>query len=274
MIKVLLIDDSDSDRRLLLDGIQDKLHYNFEFIEAASLQAASKYATYRQFDIAVLDLFGVAPGKDGAETYHEFRRLFPNLAVLVLTGTDDAALSRSLVQAGADGYIVKGEMSQPQLMRELWNLAMLVRHRPRVPSAAAVQQRVSSSSQELLAASTGSDQTMRSMSETLVANGELGLVLLQKIGALEVSNAARTERMAALISDVKELKQHLGAVKSVDLEERRSHIELTKAERLAEISLRELQVKNRWELVGKIVAFGIAPTTGFAYLAWQWFTNR
>jgi two-component system, NarL family, response regulator NreC len=58
-----------------------------------------------QSDVVVLDL--IMPGGRGTGIIERLVRLDPRPSILVLTGYDDPASSRSALQAGASGYIVK-----------------------------------------------------------------------------------------------------------------------------------------------------------------------
>lgn len=56
-------------------------------------------------DVLVTDL--LMPTGNGTELIPTVKARHPALAVLVLSGSDDAQLVRQVLQAGADGYITK-----------------------------------------------------------------------------------------------------------------------------------------------------------------------
>ena len=57
-------------------------------------------------DVAILDL--QMPGQDGFAATREIRRVAPDVAVLVLTMSDDDDSVFAAMRAGARGYLVKG----------------------------------------------------------------------------------------------------------------------------------------------------------------------
>jgi two-component system response regulator NreC len=73
--------------------------------EAADAPETVSQARHLDSDIVLLDL-GM-PGAPGTEIIERLVRLGPRPRILVLTGHDDPASSRSALQAGASGYLVK-----------------------------------------------------------------------------------------------------------------------------------------------------------------------
>jgi len=71
---------------------------------ADGVEAVEKTRTFRP-DIVILDL--TMPRLSGLEALREIRRDCPQTQVLVLTMHDDAAYGRSLIAAGARGYVTK-----------------------------------------------------------------------------------------------------------------------------------------------------------------------
>ncbi len=56
-------------------------------------------------DVAIVDL--TMPGRDGVEVVMALRSQFPELKILVVSGTDDLAMIRDTFSAGADGFLPK-----------------------------------------------------------------------------------------------------------------------------------------------------------------------
>ncbi len=56
-------------------------------------------------DVAIVDL--TMPGRDGVEVVMALRSQFPELKILVVSGTDDLAMIRDAFSAGADGFLPK-----------------------------------------------------------------------------------------------------------------------------------------------------------------------
>lgn len=105
MIEVVVVDDH--------PVVRDGLRALFESVEgvvvvgeAASGADAVRVAVTTRPDVVVMDL--AMPGLDGVEATAELRRVAPEVAVLVLTmSEDDEAVLRAM-RAGAQGYLVKG----------------------------------------------------------------------------------------------------------------------------------------------------------------------
>src|SRR5580658_4974152 len=107
--RLLIVDDDYSIRRALHMTLYAQ---GFEVTEASSGDEALSLARAVRFDAVLLDIN--MPGTNGMEVCRELRRLFPRLAILMLTvrsGQDDQV---GALDAGADDYVVK-----PFQMREL-----------------------------------------------------------------------------------------------------------------------------------------------------------
>jgi two-component system, OmpR family, KDP operon response regulator KdpE len=107
--RILIVDDDYSIRRALHMTLYDQ---GFDITEASSGEDALALARAVRYDAVLLDIN--LPGKSGVDICRELRRLFPRVAILMLTvrnGQDDRV---EALDAGADDYIVK-----PFQMREL-----------------------------------------------------------------------------------------------------------------------------------------------------------
>src|SRR5580693_6610948 len=107
--KLLIVDDDYSIRRALHMTLYAQ---GFDVTETSSGDEALSLARAVRYDAVLLDIN--MPGRNGMEVCRELRRLFPRLAILMLTvrsGQDDQV---GALDAGADDYVVK-----PFQMREL-----------------------------------------------------------------------------------------------------------------------------------------------------------
>ena len=100
-MRLLLVDD-DPDIRLLAGFVLEAAGHHVTFAESgrAGIDAASA-----PFDLVVLDYR--LGDMTGAEVLTTLRRASPDRPVVVLTGADDAALIRDLLDAGAADVIAK-----------------------------------------------------------------------------------------------------------------------------------------------------------------------
>ena len=104
-IRVLLADDHPVVRRglaALLGTLDD-----FEVVgEAEDGEAAVREAQLTKPDVVLMDIR--MPGIDGVEATRRIRKAVPDTAVLVLTMYDEDATVFTAMQAGAQGYLLKG----------------------------------------------------------------------------------------------------------------------------------------------------------------------
>lgn len=104
-MKLLIVDD----HALFREGIRwilERLGPETEVIEAGSVeQGLACAAADADVDLVFLDIY--LPGYRGLDSLKLFRRKFPALPIVLLSGTDDAALVREGLAAGAQGFIHK-----------------------------------------------------------------------------------------------------------------------------------------------------------------------
>jgi PAS domain S-box-containing protein len=115
--KVLLIEDNPGDARLIEMMLADCQDIRFEFVCAARLALGLDYLTQSHVDVLLLDL--TLPDSYGIDTLIEVHGQTPRLPIVVLTGLDDTALGIKALQAGAQDFLVKGQVDGPLLTRAL-----------------------------------------------------------------------------------------------------------------------------------------------------------
>jgi serine phosphatase RsbU (regulator of sigma subunit) len=115
VIRVLLVEDDDGDALLVDDLLTDalpgaRITRARAFGEAlAELDAG--------IDCVLLDL--QLPDASGLDTVARLRAQAPAIPLIVLTGLDDAAAGVAAVDAGAQDYLVKGNVDGAQLARAI-----------------------------------------------------------------------------------------------------------------------------------------------------------
>ena len=105
MIKVLVADD----HPVVRDGLRALFaeYPNIDVIgEAATGREAIKAAVIDKPDVIIMDL--AMPDTDGFSATAEISRVAPDVAVLVLTMSDDDSTVTKAMRAGARGYLLKG----------------------------------------------------------------------------------------------------------------------------------------------------------------------
>ncbi|OGV63950.1 MAG: hypothetical protein A3K19_00335 [Lentisphaerae bacterium RIFOXYB12_FULL_65_16] len=116
-VRLLVIDDDPVQARAIEAILSVYTEPRFAVADALSLAAGTARLREGEFDAVLLDL--TLPDSAGLETYLTMQRQFPNLPIVVLTGTDDENLGMRLVQAGAQDFLVKGQGTGPLLVRTL-----------------------------------------------------------------------------------------------------------------------------------------------------------
>jgi PAS domain S-box-containing protein len=116
-LKVLLIEDTPGDVRLIQDMLRQTRDLIFHLELANSLSAGLARLAEAPMDIMLLDL--TLPDSYGIETFHKAYAEASGMPIVVLSGSDDEELAMSAVQAGAQDYIVKGQMDGHLLVRAI-----------------------------------------------------------------------------------------------------------------------------------------------------------
>ncbi len=117
VIRVLVIDDSPSDIALIRNLLSQSRDVFFRVDAAERLSAAATRLTAGDLDVVLTDL-GL-PESRGLETFHRVNAYAPTLPIVVLTDLDDETVAVEAVHAGAQDYIVKGELEGVVLARSL-----------------------------------------------------------------------------------------------------------------------------------------------------------
>jgi two-component system KDP operon response regulator KdpE len=99
---ILIVDDDTSVRQALHTTLNT---LGFRTSEASGGEAALALVRTAPFDVVLLD-FNM-PGLDGLETCRQLRRLFPRIAILMLTVRDSEEDKVAALEAGADDYVTK-----------------------------------------------------------------------------------------------------------------------------------------------------------------------
>lgn len=102
-LAVLVVDDHAIVRSAITDMLEKS--GKFEIYPAENGFEALAYADENDFDIVLMDI--IMPGKDGIETTRELIKKYPQLKILVLTGSYDKEDVFRMLEAGAWGYVLK-----------------------------------------------------------------------------------------------------------------------------------------------------------------------
>jgi signal transduction histidine kinase len=118
-MRVLLVEDGVEDARFVSDLLCRKGGGGpvVELVSAGSLAGALEFLGDSQFDAVLLDL--TLPDSIGLETIAAVHKAAPQPPLIVLTAIDDEATAVQSVQAGAQDYLVKGQINGSSLLRSL-----------------------------------------------------------------------------------------------------------------------------------------------------------
>ncbi len=112
-MKILLADD----HALFREGMRyvlQQLAEGVEILEAATFQDGLKLATqHPELELALLDLH--MPGSDGPKSVSFFRRRYPHIPVVVVSGEDASLNMEKAMNYGASGFVSKSSSSQIML---------------------------------------------------------------------------------------------------------------------------------------------------------------
>ena len=111
---VLVVEDDDGDA-LLVEELLIAADDSFKVVRARTMAEAT--ARGHHIDCALIDL-GL-PDAHGLQAVERFLAERPGVAVVVLTGLLDRDLALEAVGAGAQDYLIKGDVTGPQLGRVL-----------------------------------------------------------------------------------------------------------------------------------------------------------
>jgi diguanylate cyclase (GGDEF)-like protein len=116
-IKVLLIEDSPGDARLIKEMLMEADASRFELEHVDKLSTGLKRLGKEGFDVLLLDL-GL-PDSNGIQTLEKVLTQATELPVIVLTGLADEKVGIKAVQGGAQDYLAKGPVDSNLLIRSI-----------------------------------------------------------------------------------------------------------------------------------------------------------
>jgi PAS domain S-box-containing protein len=116
-LHVLLIEDNPGDVRLIREMLRETRDIVFHLESADSLSAGLEQLAKAPMDIMLLDL--TLPDSHGIETFHKAYAEASGMPIVVLSASNDEELAMSAVQAGAQDYLVKGQLDGHLLVRTI-----------------------------------------------------------------------------------------------------------------------------------------------------------
>ena len=112
MINLLIVDDHE----IVRSGIKRLVENNPKLNIVADLgsgEEAYKFLQKNTADLVIMDIS--MPGKGGIETTNQIKKRFPKIKVLMLSMHDNSMIIDKAMKAGANGYILKNDLSDDLL---------------------------------------------------------------------------------------------------------------------------------------------------------------
>ena len=124
-MNILIVDDDSGDVYFLRELLTDTEAEAARLVHVETLATALQKVQEEQFDVILLDFF--LPGSQGVESLCRLREHAPNVPIVFLTGLKNDDLGRQMLESGAQGYLVKGQIEGAELLRTLDDV--IARHR-------------------------------------------------------------------------------------------------------------------------------------------------
>ncbi|MEK6670687.1 MAG: PAS domain S-box protein [Nitrospirota bacterium] len=117
-MRILLVEDNPGDIRLLQEYLKEgSAAGGFQITQVGRLSTGLERLAEARFDAVLLDL--ALPDSQGLDTLVRLHGVAKDVPIVVLTGIEDEALGVRLIQAGAQDYLVKGQVTGHLLTRSL-----------------------------------------------------------------------------------------------------------------------------------------------------------
>ncbi|HUT08879.1 MAG TPA: SpoIIE family protein phosphatase [Thermoguttaceae bacterium] len=116
-VRILLVEDDPDDVWIMRSLLGDRWDGPFELIHVELLSAAVHCCKEREFDVILLDL--ALPDSQGLETFLAMVAQADGVPIVVLSGYSDERTAVKAVQAGAEDYLVKGQVNDNLLVRSI-----------------------------------------------------------------------------------------------------------------------------------------------------------
>jgi PAS domain S-box-containing protein len=116
-LHVMLVEDSAADALLLRTTLESAQSVTLQVTQVEQLSEAMSRVMQERFDVVLLDLS--LPDSWGLDTLITLHAQVPRVPIVVLTGLDDETLAVEAVHAGAQDYLVKGQIEGHLLVRAI-----------------------------------------------------------------------------------------------------------------------------------------------------------
>jgi phosphoserine phosphatase RsbU/P len=116
-VQILLVEDDPDDVWVMRNLLGDRWDGSFKLIHVELLSAGLERVGESAFDVILLDLS--LPDSQGLETFVSMHAQAGDVPIVVLSGYTDESTAVKAVQAGAQDYLVKGQVDDNLLVRSI-----------------------------------------------------------------------------------------------------------------------------------------------------------
>lgn len=116
--RVLLIEDSPGDARLVLDMLAEARTAEYATDWKQTLADGLASLAGQAYDVVLLDI-GLPDSPQSSMTFTRVQAVAPTVPIIVLTGFDDEVFAVTTVRRGAQDYLVKGKIDSDLLARTI-----------------------------------------------------------------------------------------------------------------------------------------------------------
>ena len=112
MIDLLIVDDHEIVRAGIKRLVENTPNLNI-VADLGSGEEAYQFLQKNTVDLIIMDVS--MPGKGGIETTNQIKKRYPKIKIIMLSMHDNAMIIEKAMKAGADGYILKNDLSDDLL---------------------------------------------------------------------------------------------------------------------------------------------------------------
>jgi|SRR6478609_486205 len=209
-MRILIVEDSATDRQLLRYLLEDKFMSEAKFREASNLATAVKYLDAGNIDCVLLDL--QLPDSAGKETFEKLISRFPDVPIIVMTNNKDRDLAVNMIKLGAADYILKSYTDEEELFRRIVFAIEKHRRTVRMPidNASSIHKLERAQANLASAHKSGEHGAIRSTTmETTTAIADLSKSLFTELQAISGKLTQQDTRVGHMEDIVRTLEQEL-----------------------------------------------------------------
>ena len=112
MADLLIVDDHEIVRAGIRRLVENTPNLNI-VADLGSGEEAYQFLQKNKVDLIIMDVS--MPGKGGIETTNQIKKRFPKIKILMLSMHDNSMIIDKAIKVGADGYILKNDLSDDLL---------------------------------------------------------------------------------------------------------------------------------------------------------------